>query len=46
MKLNVISALTVYQNTPFNCRRRYVTYHFNVSLNLFLSPDKSLIVFW
>jgi len=44
MKLNAISALIVYQNIPLNCRS-YVIYLFNASLNLFLSPDKSLIVF-
>ena len=34
----------MYQNIPLNCGS-YVTYLFNVSLNLFLPPDKSLIVF-
>ena len=46
MKLNAISALIMYQNISLNCRRSYVTdIFFNASLNLFLSPDKSLIVF-
>ena len=36
---------TNYQNIPLNCGRSYVTYLFIAGLNVFLSPDKSLIVF-
>ena len=45
MKLNAILTLIMYQSIPSDCKSSYVTYLFNASLNLFLSPDKSLIVF-